>query len=136
MVELTDRLADALKDVTVNTPDWSTLRFIQSARRLYKPTSAQLTPRQYVKLNRRFANQYIKERNNPELQALTADLENYQARLDLLGLKDHQLRQPVTLSHAFRKIVLRERHVARVAATCSAGRDPALANWLDSGRRR
>lgn len=107
VVELTDRLANALKDVTVNTPDWSTLRFIQSARRLYKPSSVQLTPRQYVELNRRFAKQYIKERNNPELQALAADLENYQARLDLLGLKDHQLRQPVTLSHAFRKIVLR-----------------------------
>ena len=106
-VELTDRLTDALRDVTVNTPDWRTLRFIQSARRLYKPSSAQLTPQQYVELNRRFANQYVKERDDPKLQALTADLENYQARLDLLGLKDHQLRQPMTVSHAFRKIVLR-----------------------------
>ena len=55
VVELTNHLADALKDVTVNTPDWRTLRFIQSARRLYKPSSVQLTPRQYVELNRRFA---------------------------------------------------------------------------------
>ena len=107
VVELTDRLTDALRDVTVNTPDWRTLRFIQSARRLYKPSSTQLTPQQYVELNRRFANQYVKERDDPKLQALTTDLENYQARLDLLGLKDHQLRQPVTVSHAFRKIVLR-----------------------------
>ena len=107
VVELTDRLTDALRDVTVNTPDWRTLRFIQSARRLYKPSSAQLTPQQYVELNRRFANQYVKERDDPKLQALTDDLENYQARLDLLGLKDHQLRQPMTVSHAFRKIVLR-----------------------------
>ena len=104
---MTDRLTDALRDVTVNTPDWRTLRFIQSARRLYKPSSTQLTPQQYVELNRRFANQYVKERDDPKLQALTTDLENYQARLDLLGLKDHQLRQPVTVSHAFRKIVLR-----------------------------
>jgi glycerol-3-phosphate O-acyltransferase/dihydroxyacetone phosphate acyltransferase len=107
VVELTECLAGALKDVTVNAPDWSTLRFIQSARRLYKPSSVQLTPRQYVELNRRFANQYVKERDDPDLQELTTDLENYQARLDMLGLKDHQLRQPLTLSHAFRKLFLR-----------------------------
>jgi glycerol-3-phosphate O-acyltransferase/dihydroxyacetone phosphate acyltransferase len=107
VVELTDHLADALKEVTVNTPDWRTLRVIQTARRLYKPASAHLTPRQYVELNRRFADQYIKERSEPEIQALTADLEDYQARLDLFGLKDYQLRQPVSLGHAFRKIVMR-----------------------------
>jgi len=107
VVELTEQLAAALRDVTVNTPDWRTLRFIQSARRLYKPSSVQLSPQQYVELNRRFASEYIKDRDNPELQLLTADVENYQARLDLLGLKDHQLRQPVKVSHAFRKIILR-----------------------------
>ena len=39
--------------------------------------------------------------------ALQNDVEDYQSRLDLLGLKDHQLRTPVTLGYAFRKIVLR-----------------------------
>ena len=107
VVELTNRLADALKDVTVNTPDWRTLRFIQSARRLYKPSSVQLTPQQYVELNRRFANQYIKDRSDPEVRALTTDVEDYQARLDLLGLRDHQLRQPVKISYAFRKVIMR-----------------------------
>jgi hypothetical protein len=34
-------------------------------------------------------------------------VENYQARLDMLDLKDHQLRQPVTLGRAFRKVMLR-----------------------------
>ncbi len=107
VVELTNRLADALKDVTGNTPDWRTLRFIQSARRLYKPSSVQLTPQQYVELNRRFANQYIKDRSDPEVRALTTDVEDYQARLDLLGLRDHQLRQPVKVSYAFRKVIMR-----------------------------
>ena len=107
VVELTDTLTAALKSVTVNAPDWRTLRFIQAARRLYKPASAQLTPGQYVELNRRFVNQYLQERDDPELKALTADVENYQARLDLLGLKDHQLRQPVTVTRALRKIMLR-----------------------------
>ena len=39
--------------------------------------------------------------------AFRDELENYQARLDMLGLKDFQLRQPVTLGRAFRKVMLR-----------------------------
>jgi hypothetical protein len=41
------------------------------------------------------------------LQAFRDAVENYQARLDMLGLEDHQLRQPVTLGYAFRKVMLR-----------------------------
>lgn len=107
VLRLTDELADALRRVTVNAPDWRTLHFIQAARRLYKPSSAELTPLQYTKLNRRFVNQYVKDRNEPELQELTDDVENYQARLEMLGLKDHQLRSPVSLNYLFRKILLR-----------------------------
>lgn len=104
---LTERLADALINVTLNAPDWRTLRFIQAARRLYKPASADLAPGQYVELSRRFVDGYLQAIDDPELQAFRDQVENYQARLDMLGLKDHQLRQPVTLGHAFRKVMLR-----------------------------
>lgn len=104
---LTDTLADALRALTINAPDWRIFRVTQTARRLYKPATAQLTPGQYVELNRRFVNQYIKDKDEPEVKALTMDLENYQARLDLLGLKDYQLRKPVTLSSAIKKVGLR-----------------------------
>ena len=106
-VDLTDRLAAALRALTINAPDWRTVRVTQTARRLYKPATAQLTPRQYVELNKRFVNQYIEDREEPEIVELTADLENYQARLDLLGLKDYQLRTPLTMSSAIKKILLR-----------------------------
>ena len=106
-VELTDWLADTLRSLTVNAPDWRTFRVTQTARRLYKPATAQLTPGQYVELNRRFVNQYVKDKDEPEVKKLTADLENYQARLDMLGLKDYQLRKPVTLSLAIKKVALR-----------------------------
>jgi hypothetical protein len=66
-----------------------------------------LTPGQYVELNRRFVEQYVKDKDEPEVKGLTADLENYQARLDMLGLKDYQLRKPVTLSVAMKKVALR-----------------------------
>ncbi|MGI9206283.1 MAG: lysophospholipid acyltransferase family protein [Woeseiaceae bacterium] len=102
---LTDDLASALAGVTLNAPDWRTLRFIQTARRLYKPSSVVLSPAQYVELNRRFLDQYDLSLSNQELSELRHELEDYQAQLDLLGLKDYQLRQPVTLGHAFRKII-------------------------------
>jgi hypothetical protein len=45
--------------------------------------------------------------DDPEMQAIREDVENYQSRLEMLGLKDYQLRHSVTLSYAFRKIMLR-----------------------------
>ena len=105
--QLTDYLAQALKNVTLNAPDWRTLRFIQTARRLYKPSSVQLTPGQYVELSRRFVDRYLLAIDDPEMQAFRDEVENYQSRLEMLGLKDYQLRYPVTLGYAFRKIMQR-----------------------------
>ncbi len=105
--DLTDELAMALRTVTLNAPDWKTLRFIQVARRLYKPTSVQLTPQQYVELSRRFVEAYVEDRDDPEVIALTDAVEDYQAQLDMFGLRDHQLRQPVSLRATLKKVFLR-----------------------------
>ncbi len=105
--DLTEHLATSIAGVTVNTPDWNTLRFAQTARRLYKPSGTTLTPAQYVELNRRFIAAYLDAPSDPENQAFRREAEDYQARLDMLGLKDHQLRQPISLSRAFAKIMLR-----------------------------
>ena len=104
---LTEHLADALAIVTLNAPDWHTLRFIQTARRLYKPSKASLSPGEYVELSRRFVDRYLREIENPDMQAFRDEVENYQARLDMLGLKDHQLRHRVTLGRAIGKMILR-----------------------------
>lgn len=105
--ELTAFLADALAVVTLNAPDWNTLRFAQTARRLYKPSTAQLTPAEYVELNRRFVSGFLEASDNPELSQFRKAAENYQARLDMLGLKDYQLRHAISLSEAVRKIMFR-----------------------------
>ena len=89
VIDLTEHLAEALKAVTVNAPDWRTLRIIQSARRLYKPASVKLTPAQYVELNRRFVAGFLEDRDDPDVRALTTAVEDYQARLDMLDLRDH-----------------------------------------------
>ena len=105
--DLTDHLAQALGSVTLNAPDWRTLRIIQTVRRLYKPAKASLTPSEYIELNRRFIERYLQDIHLPDLKALSLEVEDYQARLDMLGLKDHQLRKPVTFSNSFRKLLLR-----------------------------
>jgi len=107
VVKLTAQLAERLSDVTLNAPDWNILRFTQTARRLYKPASADLAPGEYVDLSRRFVERYLLALADPEMQAFRKDVEIYQARLDMLGLKDHQLRQELTLGQAFRKVTTR-----------------------------
>jgi len=105
--KLTDHLTAALTNVTLNAPDWRTLRIIQTVRRLYKPATANLTPSEYIELNRRFVEGYLRDIHKPKMRSLSLEVEEYQARLDMLGLKDHQLRQPVTLANASRKVLLR-----------------------------
>jgi glycerol-3-phosphate O-acyltransferase/dihydroxyacetone phosphate acyltransferase len=107
VVALTERIAKEIRGLTINAPDWRTVRAMQIVRRLYKPGSAKLTTAQYVELTRRFVDGYLQQRDDPEMQALMADVEDYQARLDLLGLKDYQLRQPVNIAKAIRKLTAR-----------------------------
>ena len=107
VLALTSRLEDALRRITLNAPDWSILQFTQTARRLYKPATAKLGPGEYVELNRRFVERYLALAEEPEMQAFRKDVEDYQARLELIGLKDHHLRRPITPGYALRKVVLR-----------------------------
>ena len=103
----TDHIAEELAKVTLNAPDWETLRFIHTARRLYKPTSVRLTPGAYVELSRRFVERYLATAADPDIQRLRGDVEDYQAHLDLLGLKDHHLRAPLGVLDAWKGVLWR-----------------------------
>lgn len=104
---LTEKLRERLARVTLNAPDWATLRFIHAARRLYKPMAARLTPSIYVDLSRRFVEHYTRFAGEPDIQRLRAEIEAYQTRLELLGLKDHQLVHPVSAGIAMTRIIWR-----------------------------
>lgn len=104
---LTEHVASALADVTLNAPDWDTLRFIHTARRLYKPASARLTPGTYVELSRRFVERYLATADRPEIRQLRTEVEDYQAQLDLLGLKDHHLRDALGVLDAWKGVLWR-----------------------------
>ncbi len=105
--KLTAHLAESLKAVTLNAPDWSTLRFVQTARRLYKPAMAKLTPNEYVELNRRFMKAYLDAADEPETVRFRQLVDDYQSRLDALGLKDYQLRKKVSVSKAISRLMAR-----------------------------
>ena len=105
--QLTGELRERLARVTLNAPDWATLRFIHAARRLYKPISTKLTPATYVDLSRRFVEHYARFADEPDMQRLRGEIEAYQAQLELLGLKDFQLGHPVSARIAMTRIVWR-----------------------------
>ena len=105
--KLTEHLAQALRNVTLNAPDWRTLRFVQAARRLYKPATANLSPGVYVELNRRFVDGYLHATDDEEMRRFRDDVEDYQSRLEMLGIKDHQLRKPMSAGKAFRRLTTR-----------------------------
>ena len=105
--QLTEYLADSLKSVTLNAPDWSTLRFVQAARRLYKPATANLAPSEYVELNRRFIEAYMNTADDPDVVKIRHKVDDYQTRLDVLGLKDYQLRKNISVGKAARRLMAR-----------------------------
>ncbi len=96
VVELTEELDLELRKVTVNAPDWDVLRVLHTARRLYKPTGVFLDLPVYAELTRRLAEGYMRAGAEPEIQALREQLEEYQGRLDALGLEDHHLRSDMS----------------------------------------
>lgn len=53
IAELLDRTFAGLKSVTVNAPDYDTLKVVQTARRLLRPVNRQLTEHENLELTRR-----------------------------------------------------------------------------------
>lgn len=93
--KLTEHIGTHIHALTVNAPDWETLRMLHTARRLYKPCNVHLDLETYAELMRRFSEGYIRAQHTPELQRLRAQLETYQDHLDQLGLLDHDVRKNI-----------------------------------------
>ncbi|KAJ1643214.1 Glycerol-3-phosphate/dihydroxyacetone phosphate acyltransferase [Coemansia erecta] len=89
--ELLEVVTDGLKQVTLNTPDYETLKLIQAGRRLYQPTQHSLTMAQQVELTRRFIKGYNVYRDLPEVKELRDRVEDYNMQLRYYGIRDHQV---------------------------------------------
>lgn len=103
--DLTEEIEQRIRLLTINTPDWDVMRLMHIARRLYRPDKVKLSLQEYTELTRRFAEGFARAAEEPQVQAIRTELESYQARLDSLGLRDHDLRKDPGIFEIFSRIM-------------------------------
>ena len=87
--EVTDEIGDSLRRLTVNAPDWDTVRALDVVRRLYQPQEISIEER--VELARRFNTYYAQVAADPRVIGLMGKVGAHQDRLDELGITDREL---------------------------------------------
>ena len=100
--QLTDRIDVGLRALTINAPDWDTLRTLDAVRRLYQPPKIPLAHR--VELARRFAEVYPRVADQPSVMALRQRVQTFVEELSDLGLTDAQLRRPLSAMAVFLRV--------------------------------
>ena len=93
---LTARIELALRALTLNAPDFETLRTLDAIRRLYVPAERTLSLGEEAEVTRRLIAHYQDKRDLPEVAALYADVAAYVSLLDALDLSDWDLRRAVS----------------------------------------
>ncbi|KAJ5247423.1 acyltransferase [Penicillium chermesinum] len=88
---LLETIYEGLESVTQISPDHETLILVQSTRKLYNPISKKIPLPLVIEFNRRLLKGYSKHRDDPRIQSLKRAVKDYNARLDSLGIKDHQV---------------------------------------------
>ncbi len=86
---VTTDIGNALRRLTINAPDWETVRALDTVRRLYQPQEISIEDR--VELSRRFNTYYGALADHPKVIELMARVLAYQQKLDELGLTDREL---------------------------------------------
>ena len=102
---LTNAIQKRLEGLTINAPDWRTVRLLDGVRRLYQPPRISLEER--IELARRFNRAYLEHKNDPKVQELLERVDEYQERLEDLDLTDEELRRATTSRRLFRTFVLK-----------------------------
>ncbi len=103
VARLTGRIDRALRALTINAPDWPSLRLLDAARRLYQPSNTTLSER--VELARRFAVVYPTIAHEPSVRAAVARLGEYMGRLDAAGLDDRDLQRRIGRTETARRVL-------------------------------
>jgi glycerol-3-phosphate O-acyltransferase / dihydroxyacetone phosphate acyltransferase len=107
---VTDEIGAALRRLTVNAPDWDTVRALDVVRRLYQPQEISIEER--VELSRRFNTYYAQVAADPRVVTLMRRVRNYQDSLDELGITDRELAQDLSKLAVSARIL---RHLTLVA---------------------
>lgn len=86
--QLLDKTLELMRSVTLNAPDYESMRVIHTARKLYIPSNIKLSSEKYMELCRRFATGYYKFHDHEELKVWFNRIKAYLKKLDLLGIND------------------------------------------------
>lgn len=112
--EVTEQIKLGLRALTINAPDFDTLKVLDGVRRLYSPAARRLSLAERAEITRRFIDHYERYQDHPEVHALYSDVEAYQFKLSALGVRDRDLTRPLSvkvwaakiLAHLFLVLVL------------------------------
>ncbi|MBK7537997.1 MAG: 1-acyl-sn-glycerol-3-phosphate acyltransferase [Myxococcales bacterium] len=107
---LTSSLDLALRRLTINAPDWDTVRALDVVRRLYQPQEISIEER--VELARRFNTAYPKVADDPRVVSTMTKVRAYQQELDELGITDRELARDLSKLEIGVRLA---RHVSLVA---------------------
>ena len=91
---VTNDLDAAIRRLTINAPDWDTVRALDVVRRLYQPQEISIEDR--VELSRRFNQYYASVADEPRVVELLSRVRVYQQKLDELGLTDRELQRDLS----------------------------------------
>lgn len=107
---LTTELDGALRRLTINAPDWDTVRALDTVRRLYQPQEISIEDR--VELARRFNTYYGAVAGDPRVAGLMARVRAYQDQLDEVGVSDRELARDLSKREVSTRMM---RHLMLVA---------------------
>ena len=88
---LTRRIEEALREVTINAPDFETLRTLEDLRRLVTGPESRLELSERTEATRRVIDRFARRQEHPEVEALYGDVARYRFHLDALGIEDGAL---------------------------------------------
>ncbi|KAI9931928.1 hypothetical protein ASPWEDRAFT_40278 [Aspergillus wentii DTO 134E9] len=88
---LLETIYEGLAAVTQISPDHETLMLVQSTRKLYNPISKKLPLPLVIEFNRRLLRGYTDHKEDPRVVQLKRAVNDYNGRLEALGIKDHQV---------------------------------------------
>lgn len=100
----------ALRRLTINAPDWETVRALDVVRRLYQPQEISIEDR--VELARRFNTYYGAVAADPKVLDLMARVRAYQQKLDELDISDRELARDLSKLEISARLI---RHLILVA---------------------
>ena len=101
--ELTGKLNNQIRSLTINAETWENIRVLDGVRRLYQPADIDLSER--ARLARVFNESYPKVASNPDVVQLYDEVRDYLLRLSADNLNDRLIKQGLGVGQIALRVV-------------------------------